>query len=167
MTTISKPTELNFLGAKARILASGETLGLVHMDMPAGEMPPLHVHRNDDEGFYVLGGDLTLFLPGDAITLRPGEFFLAPRGIPHAYEVGPDGARARLERPVGLRALRRRGRRSGRGGPGHADGRGGGLRHRDPRPAQGVTRGAGRRAGAGNVNGGLEGVGPGGCGHFG
>jgi quercetin dioxygenase-like cupin family protein len=93
MTTISKPTELNFLGAKARILASGETLGLVHMDMPAGEMPPLHVHRNDDEGFYVLGGDLTLFLPGDAITLRPGDFFLAPRGIPHAYEVGPDGAR--------------------------------------------------------------------------
>jgi quercetin dioxygenase-like cupin family protein len=93
MTTIFKPAELNFLGATARILASGEALGLVHMDMPAGEMPPLHLHRNEDEGFYVLGGDLRLFLPGDAITLRPGEFFLAPRGIPHAYEVGPDGAR--------------------------------------------------------------------------
>jgi quercetin dioxygenase-like cupin family protein len=85
MTTIFKPAELNFLGATARILASGEALGLVHMDMPAGEMPPLHLHRNEDEGFYVLGGELTLFLPGDS--------FLAPRGVPHCYEVGADGAR--------------------------------------------------------------------------
>ena len=93
MTTISKPAELNFLGATARILASGEPLGLVHMDMPAGEMPPLHLHRNEDEGFYVLGGELTLYVPGDSVTLRAGEFFLAPRGVPHAYEVGADGAR--------------------------------------------------------------------------
>jgi quercetin dioxygenase-like cupin family protein len=93
MTTISKPAELHFLGATARILASGEALGLVHMDMPAGEMPPLHLHRNEDEGFYVLGGELTLFLPGDSVALRAGEFFLAPRGVPHCYEVGADGAR--------------------------------------------------------------------------
>ena len=63
------------------------------MDKPAGEMPPLHVHRNEDEGFYVLGGELTLYLPGDSVTLRAGEFFLAPRGVPHTYEVGADGAR--------------------------------------------------------------------------
>ena len=44
MTTITKPEALNFLGATARILASGGGLGLVHMDKPAGEMPPLHVH---------------------------------------------------------------------------------------------------------------------------
>ena len=92
MTTITKPAELNFLGATARILSSGGALGPVHMDQPAGDMP-LHVHRNEDEGFYVLGGELTLYLPGASVTLRAGEFFLAPRGIPHAYEVGPDGAR--------------------------------------------------------------------------
>jgi quercetin dioxygenase-like cupin family protein len=94
MTTITKPEALNFLGATARILASGDSFGLVHMDMPAGEMPPLHVHRNEDEGFYVLGGEMTLYLPGESVTLRPGEFLLAPRGVPHAYEVGPEGARA-------------------------------------------------------------------------
>jgi quercetin dioxygenase-like cupin family protein len=93
MTTISKPAELNFLGATAHILASGGALGLVHMDKPAGDMPPLHVHRNEDEGFYVLDGELTLYVPGDSVTLRAGEFFLAPRGVPHAYEAGPDGAR--------------------------------------------------------------------------
>jgi hypothetical protein len=33
------------------------------------------------------------YLPGESVTLRAGEFFLAPRDIPHAYEVGADGAR--------------------------------------------------------------------------
>jgi quercetin dioxygenase-like cupin family protein len=93
MTTIARPAELSFLGAKARILATGERLGLVHLDIPAGDMPPLHVHHNEDEGFYLLGGELTLYLPGEAVKLRSGEFFLAPRGVPHAYEVGPEGAR--------------------------------------------------------------------------
>ena len=91
MTTTT--ADLNFLGATARVLASTEDYGLVHMDMPAGEMPPLHVHRDEDEGFYCLGGEITLYLPGDSVTLRSGDFVLAPRGVPHAYEVGPDGAR--------------------------------------------------------------------------
>ena len=64
------------------------------MDMPAGEMPPLHVHRDEDEGFYCLGGEITLYLPGESVTLRAGDFILAPRGIPHSYEVGADGCRA-------------------------------------------------------------------------
>ena len=93
MTTIAQPRAINFLGATARVLATDGALGLVHMELPAGDMPPLHVHRDEDEGFYVLAGDLTLFLPGESVTLRPGEFFLARRGVPHAYEVGADGAR--------------------------------------------------------------------------
>jgi quercetin dioxygenase-like cupin family protein len=93
VTTSTQPAPLNFLGATARILATGGSLGLVHMDKPAGEMPPLHVHQNEDEGFYVLDGELTLYLPGDSVTLRAGGFFLAPRGIPHSYEVGAGGAR--------------------------------------------------------------------------
>jgi quercetin dioxygenase-like cupin family protein len=93
MTTIAQPRAITFLGATARVLAAGDALGLVHMDLPAGDMPPLHVHRDEDEGFYVLAGELTLFLPGESVTLCPGEFFLARRGVPHAYEVGADGAR--------------------------------------------------------------------------
>ena len=93
MTTLTQPEALSFLGATARILASADGLGLVHMDMPAGDVPPLHLHRNEDEGFYVLGGELTLHLPGESVALRAGEFFLAPRGVPHTYEVGSEGAR--------------------------------------------------------------------------
>lgn len=83
--------QVDFLGARARVL----TDGLVEVtDVPPGDMPPLHVHHDDDEGFYVLSGEVTLFVPGDQVTLRPGDFFLAPRGVPHTYRVSDHGPAA-------------------------------------------------------------------------
>jgi quercetin dioxygenase-like cupin family protein len=90
-TSLRTPTtaDLDFLGCRARILAEGGDLGLVDMlEVPAGHMPPLHLHRNEDEGFYVIDGQIALELPGRRIELGPGDFALAPRGIPHTYEVG-------------------------------------------------------------------------------
>ena len=100
-TTAPTPTtaeELNFLGARCRILATSESTdgeyGLVDMiEVSAGDMPPLHVHHTHDEGFLLLDGQLSLFLPDQEIALRPGEFVLAPRGIPHTYQVGDSPAR--------------------------------------------------------------------------
>jgi quercetin dioxygenase-like cupin family protein len=90
--------ELMFLGSRCRILATAERTegkyGLVDMiEVAAGDMPPLHVHHDHDEGFLLLEGDLSLFLPDREIRLRPGEFVLAPRGIPHTYQVGDSPAR--------------------------------------------------------------------------
>jgi mannose-6-phosphate isomerase-like protein (cupin superfamily) len=89
---------LNFLGARVQVLADAESTGgrygLVDMiEVPANDMPPLHVHHAHDEGFMLLDGELTLFMPGKEIPLRPGEFVLAPRGIPHCYRVGDTPAR--------------------------------------------------------------------------
>jgi mannose-6-phosphate isomerase-like protein (cupin superfamily) len=58
-----------------------------------GNMPPLHVHRHDDEAFYVLEGELTLFAGGEQRVLSPGKAALAPRDVPHAYRVESDEAR--------------------------------------------------------------------------
>ncbi len=90
--------DLDFLGSRARVLADGERtdgrFGLVDMiDVPAGNMPPLHVHHAEDEGFYVLAGQVTLHLPGQRIEARAGDFVLAPRGVAHTYEVGDEPAR--------------------------------------------------------------------------
>jgi quercetin dioxygenase-like cupin family protein len=63
------------------------------LDAPAGDMPPLHAHRNEDEGFYVVAGELTLFLSGTELRLRPGDFVLAPCGVPHSYRVESGPAR--------------------------------------------------------------------------
>jgi len=54
----------------------------------------------------VLDGELTLFLPGRELTLGSGDFFLAPRGVPHTYRVGDAPARwPVLSRPGGFEAF--------------------------------------------------------------
>jgi quercetin dioxygenase-like cupin family protein len=77
-----------FIANLADVLHSGPGLDLVRMYGAPGDQPPLHVHEREDEGFYVLEGELTLWV-GDAepVVLEPGEFALAPRGIPHTYRV--------------------------------------------------------------------------------
>jgi mannose-6-phosphate isomerase-like protein (cupin superfamily) len=89
MAAQTSPAEyLDFLGSRVRVFSDGF---VEHTAVPAGEMPPLHVHHEDDEGFYVLEGRVTLYMPRDEVTLGPGDFFLAPRGVPHTYRVSDDG----------------------------------------------------------------------------
>jgi quercetin dioxygenase-like cupin family protein len=82
-----------FIANLAEVLDAGEGRSLVRMHCPPGDQPPLHVHEREDEGFYVLSGSLTLWA-GDAPprTLGPGEYALAPRGVPHTYKAGDEGA---------------------------------------------------------------------------
>jgi quercetin dioxygenase-like cupin family protein len=107
--TIIEPyaREVDFLGTRARILTDpdGEaSIGAVEMiDIAPGHMPPLHVHHDHDEGFYVLEGEITLYLPDRQVTLAAGDFFLAPRGVPHTFQVGAEGARSlTLSAPSGF-----------------------------------------------------------------
>ena len=44
---------------------------------------PIHVHANDDETVYVIEGQLTAVVDGEARTLSPGESLFLKRGIPH------------------------------------------------------------------------------------
>jgi quercetin dioxygenase-like cupin family protein len=73
--------------------ASGGSLALIDERGRRGDMPPLHVHRRDDETFYVLEGELRLFVAGEQIVLGPGQAAFAPRDVPHAYRVESDEAR--------------------------------------------------------------------------
>ncbi|HET6550424.1 MAG TPA: cupin domain-containing protein [Solirubrobacter sp.] len=81
-----------FIDNLAEVLVDRDDFSLVRMHHPPGGRPPLHVHAADDEGFYVLEGSLTLWV-GDAppVTLGPGEFVLAPHGVPHTYRAGDEG----------------------------------------------------------------------------
>jgi mannose-6-phosphate isomerase-like protein (cupin superfamily) len=69
---------------------SGGALALIDERGRRGDMPPLHVHRRDDETFFVLEGEVTLFVAGERIVLGPGQAALAPRDVPHAYRVESD-----------------------------------------------------------------------------
>lgn len=46
---------------------------------------PRHVHRSDDEAWYVLEGTLMFEIDGDEVEARAGSAVLAPAGAPHTY----------------------------------------------------------------------------------
>ncbi len=59
-----------------------------------GDSPPLHVHRTEDESFYVLEGTLRLNVAGEDLVLSTGESGLVPMGVPHTFRVeSEEGAR--------------------------------------------------------------------------
>ena len=61
--------------------------------VPRGSSPPLHVHHDEDEVFFVLEGRLRLRLGGADVELGAGEGALGPRGVPHTYRVESEQAR--------------------------------------------------------------------------
>jgi mannose-6-phosphate isomerase-like protein (cupin superfamily) len=91
------PERIWFLGGLVTVhipAHAGLGFSLVESRVPYGEQPPLHLHRTDDEGFYLLEGNLTLWVGSDRIELEPGQFALAPHGVPHTYRVQSEqGAR--------------------------------------------------------------------------
>jgi mannose-6-phosphate isomerase-like protein (cupin superfamily) len=75
-----------FLADLVEVLADGEHT-VLEMVAPPGDQPPLHVHHDSDEGFYLLEGEVT-FWAGDAERrIGPGEFVLGPKDVPHTYRV--------------------------------------------------------------------------------
>ena len=65
---------------------TGGTYGLMELDMPAGEGPPLHVHEREEEFFRVLSGTF-LFVGGDSrAELSEGGCILLPRRVPHRFQ---------------------------------------------------------------------------------
>src|SRR3954452_23380179 len=86
-----------FLGSLVTIKASGEDTGgrmaVVEHLSPRGSGSPLHVHRNEDESFYVLEGELTMWVDGETILAREGSFVYGPRDVPHTYLVSSGEAR--------------------------------------------------------------------------
>lgn len=72
--------------------SEGRLLHLVALDNPRGSAPPLHVHRDADETFYVLDGRMTIFVGEDRFEAGPGDFVFGPRGVPHAFLVTSERA---------------------------------------------------------------------------
>jgi uncharacterized RmlC-like cupin family protein len=66
---------------------------LTEQTAPRGTGSPLHVHHNEDEWFYVLEGELTLWVGGETIVAPAGSFVFGPRDVPHTFIVSSDEAR--------------------------------------------------------------------------
>jgi quercetin dioxygenase-like cupin family protein len=79
---------------KARAEDTGGTLGLVEGSFYRGFGPPLHIHTREDEAFYVLEGNIRIRQAEDEFVAGPGTWVWGPRGVPHAFKVESERARA-------------------------------------------------------------------------
>ncbi|MDQ3724008.1 MAG: quercetin 2,3-dioxygenase [Actinomycetota bacterium] len=78
---------------KATAADTGGLMSIVEMTEPPGAEAPLHVHHREDEAFWILEGDVTLYVGDSTIEAHAGDYAFGPRGIPHRYTVGAAGCR--------------------------------------------------------------------------
>ncbi|WP_263385410.1 cupin domain-containing protein [Granulicella arctica] len=58
--------------------------------MKKGTEPPPHVHEREDELFYILSGEIKVFVDGQVLTVAAGESVFLPKKVPHAYLIQSD-----------------------------------------------------------------------------
>ncbi len=63
---------------------------------PKGFASPLHIHRNEDEFFVVLSGDVRVQHGDKVIEAVGGSLVYGPRNIPHGFRVDSEEARLLL-----------------------------------------------------------------------
>jgi len=68
---------------------SGGALTVLEAEEPPGFGPPLHIHDDAAEAFYVLEGEYLIVLEGQEHRCPAGSFIYIPAGIEHGFRVGP------------------------------------------------------------------------------
>ncbi|MEM9033662.1 MAG: cupin domain-containing protein [Actinomycetota bacterium] len=90
-----------FEGVFMRVqVSTDDTAGAISMMeqwLPAHWSPPLHVHRLEDQVLYLLEGEMRAQLHHESgveeQVVVAGESAFLPRGVPHTFLTGPEGAK--------------------------------------------------------------------------
>jgi quercetin dioxygenase-like cupin family protein len=91
-----------------RFLVTGAETGGAYFAMeaivPPGGGPPPHIHRYEDETFYIVEGQCNVMLAEEWITAGVGDFVNVPRGVVHRFQnQGTEAARMILTfTPAGI-----------------------------------------------------------------
>src|SRR5262249_54373892 len=81
------------MAVKAPAHSPGGTFGLIEARLAAGFSPPLHIHHQEDESFWVLEGALTFACGGQTFQAGPRSFIYLLRDLPHTFRVDEAPAR--------------------------------------------------------------------------
>lgn len=86
-----------YQGGFFRLLVSPHQLGgnvaIIDMTTKPGGAPPRHVHTREDELFHIIEGQVRFQIGDEVIIAGPGQTVLAPRNVPHQFDVQTDQAR--------------------------------------------------------------------------
>jgi quercetin dioxygenase-like cupin family protein len=78
-------------GALFHFLASGQQtnnlFSLMYIEVHKGNEPPVHVHQNENESYYILEGAIRFWVGNEIIDAKAGDFIHLPKGIPHKFEL--------------------------------------------------------------------------------
>src|SRR6266513_6541380 len=112
--TLRKSTEgrtVAVVGDVYRFLATGEDTNgkyaLWEAIVPPGGGPPPHVHSREEEGFYILEGEITFQIGDQRIVASAGMFANMPVGTPHSFRNESDKSAKMLilVAPAGLEKM--------------------------------------------------------------
>lgn len=81
--------------ASADQMSAGFTL-IQTQNEPADFGPPLHLHRDAAEAFYVLEGEYRVFIEDHQQLCPPGTFVYVPEDTPHTFRVVSEGPGKKL-----------------------------------------------------------------------
>lgn len=80
---------IKWAGEAGRWLLRGEQTGGLYsffeVTTPPGGGPPLHIHQDVDESFYVIDGEYEIELDGEKHKAPTGTLVYGPRGVGHAF----------------------------------------------------------------------------------
>src|ERR1700736_4522860 len=78
------------VGDVYRFLATGEDTNgkyaLWEAIVPPGGGPPPHVHSREEDGFYILEGEITFTIGDNRLVASAGMFANMPVGTPHSFQ---------------------------------------------------------------------------------
>ena len=81
---------VSLVGDVYRFLATGEDTNskytLIEALVSPGGGPPPHVHSREEEGFYILEGEIAFSIDGKRVVATPGMFANMPVGTPHSFK---------------------------------------------------------------------------------
>jgi mannose-6-phosphate isomerase-like protein (cupin superfamily) len=71
--------------------SDADTAGVVSVienEEPPGFGPPMHVHHDCAEAFYVLAGEYIMYLEDREVVCPAGSFIFIPKSVRHGFRVG-------------------------------------------------------------------------------
>lgn len=88
-------TRLQVLGDEVIIKIHGRDTGGTYSQVVVGggpgKGPPLHIHRRENETFYVISGEFKVVCNGKEYQLTPGMMAHLPKDVPHRFEATAPG----------------------------------------------------------------------------
>jgi mannose-6-phosphate isomerase-like protein (cupin superfamily) len=75
-------------GFTVTIKAEHEQASVLETTEPPGLSPPVHIHHDCAEAFYVLEGEYVMYVEDREIVCGPGSFVYVPLGARHTFRTG-------------------------------------------------------------------------------